>query len=243
MRVPRIYIDQPLDNLISVELTGPTSHYIANVLRLRSGDKIIGFNGNGSEYAALLKDVKSKRVLISVESAQQPKRESSLRIHLGQGISRGERMDFVFQKAVELGAYSLTPLWTNRCQVQLTGTRLEKRMSHWRGIIYSACEQSGRVAIPHLHPTTRLDDWLCEDSDRLGIVLTPGASLTINELTRTARVRLLIGPEGGLDPEEIRRAEANGFTPVRLGPRVLRTETAAIAALTALQTLWGDLAI
>lgn len=242
MRIPRIYIDQTLASPGTAELTESVSHYLCNVLRLHPDDKIIAFNGNGSEYIALIREVTSKRAVISIESSQEPQRESALHIELGQGISRGERMDFVFQKAVELGVHALTPVWTKRCQVHLKKDRLEKRMSHWRGVIHSACEQSGRVAIPTLHSASRLDHWLKNDRNQIGIVLDPGASLSINQVTRAQNVRILIGPEGGLGPDEMSCALRSGFTPVRLGPRVLRTETAAIAALTALQTLWGDLA-
>ncbi len=243
MRIPRIYIDQTLTPSGSIEIEEHGRHYLSHVLRLRSGDKIIGFNGNGNEYLATVAELSSKKVVIEIESECHPKRESELRIELGQGISRGERMDIVFQKAIELGVHSLAPIWTRRCQVQLTGARLEKRLLHWRGVVQSACEQSGRTIVPPLQPAATLDAWLANTDNELAIVLDPGASLSLTELTRASRIRLLIGPEGGLEPDEVQRSQTQGFIPVRLGPRILRTETAAIAALTALQTLWGDLAI
>ncbi|MDT8386107.1 MAG: 16S rRNA (uracil(1498)-N(3))-methyltransferase [Thiogranum sp.] len=243
MRIPRIYISQPLAPSGSIELEERGRHYLSQVLRLHSGDKIIGFNGNGNEYHASIAELGSKKVVIEIESECHPERESELQIELGQGISRGERMDLVFQKAIELGVHSLAPIWTRRCQVQLSGARLEKRLLHWRGIIQSACEQSGRTIVPPLQSAASLDTWLTDSDDALAIVLDPGASLSLGELSRASRVRLLVGPEGGLEADEVQRAQAKGFIPVRLGPRILRTETAAIAALTALQTLWGDLAI
>ena len=180
--------------------------------------------------------------MVLVQNSRQPDRESKLRITLGQGISRGERMDFVLQKSVELGVESITPLWTKRSQVQLSGRRLEKRLSHWRGVIRSACEQSGRVYLPKLHSAAKLPNWYSvKRTQSLQLVLDTAASLHLSDLTPAREIRILIGPEGGLEGDEVSLAEESGFKRIRLGPRILRTETAALATVAAIQALWGDL--
>lgn len=219
-----------------------TSHHLLRVLRLEAGESLLLFNGNGREYLAVLEGPAKKQARVLVQSSRQADRESNLHITLGQGISRGERMDFVVQKSVELGVESISPLWTKRSQVQLSGKRLDKRLSHWRGVIRSACEQSGRVCLPQLNDATKLADWYSANRKKaLQLVLDPAASLQLSDLTPDREIRILIGPEGGLDNDEISMAEANGFKRIRLGPRILRTETAALATLAAVQTLWGDL--
>jgi len=242
MRVPRFYTVQALALDQTVILEEPVSHHLLRVLRLQPGDPLQLFNGDGKEYQAILEGGPHKQAKALITGMQQPERESNLRLMLGQGISRGERMDFVLQKSVELGVHSVTPLWTNRSQVQLSGKRLEKRLSHWRGVIKSACEQSGRVILPQLNNAVNLQDWHClEQPQRLQLVLDPTASLHLTDIRPATVIQVLIGPEGGLDDEEIRKAEEHGFQRIRLGPRILRTETAALATLTAVQTLWGDL--
>lgn len=242
MRVSRFYTRQTLAEGASISLDEETAHYIARVLRLGPGAELFLFNGDGNEYHARLEEVDKKQMRVEVGHAEQPKRESPLRIILGQGISRGERMDFVLQKSVELGVSTITPLWTLRSQVRLSGKRLDKRLCHWRGIVRSASEQSGRVVLPDLNDACTLSDWCHEASETCRLVLDPQATVTLGELPTATNVCILIGPEGGLDAGEIAIAETAGFQRVSLGPRVLRTETAALAALAALQTLWGDLA-
>jgi len=225
-----------------VTLEETTSHHLLRVLRLKPGESLLLFNGNGKEYQAVLKESCKKQARVLVQDSLQPDRESKLHIALGQGIARGERMDFVLQKSVELGVGSITPLWTKRAQVQLSGRRLEKRLSHWRGVIRSACEQSGRVYLPKLHCAAKLADWYSVNRKQsLQIVLDPSASLRLSDLTPAGEVRILIGPEGGLEDDEISMAETSGFKRIRLGPRTLRTETAALATVAAVQALWGDL--
>ncbi len=219
-----------------------TSHHLLRVLRLTAGESLLLFNGDGKEYQAVLKESANKQARILVENSRQPERESKLHITLGQAISRGERMDFVLQKSVELGVESIAPLWTKRSQVQLSGKRLEKRLSHWRGVIRSACEQSGRVCLPKLHNPAKLPDWhSINRKQSLQLVLDPAASLQLSDLIPAREIRILIGPEGGLEGEEISMAEESGFKRIRLGPRILRTETAALATVAAVQALWGDL--
>jgi 16S rRNA (uracil1498-N3)-methyltransferase len=183
-----------------------------------------------------------KLARVHIASAHEPLRESRLHIHIGQGISRGERMDMVMQKSAELGVQAITPLWTQRSQVQLDGKRLARRLSHWEGIVVSACEQSGRVQLPSLTPACSLPEWLStriENETRL--VLDPEAEQVLKDITPMQKVCVLIGPEGGLEGSEIEKAVANGFNRVKFGPRILRTETATLAILAAMQTLWGDL--
>jgi 16S rRNA (uracil1498-N3)-methyltransferase len=200
------------------------------------------FNGDGKEYQAVLKESANKQARILVENSRQPERESKLHITLGQAISRGERMDFVLQKSVELGVESIAPLWTKRSQVQLSGKRLEKRLSHWRGVIRAACEQSGRVCLPKLQHPAKLPDWhSIKRKQSLQLVFDPAASLQLSDLIPAREIRILIGPEGGLEGEEISMVEESGFKRIRLGPRILRTETAALASVAAVQALWGDL--
>ncbi len=241
MRLSRFYTYQPLDEGIQLTLDKNSSHYLLRVLRLKPGNALIMFNGNGYEYSARLEQATGKQATISVLERMSPKRESPLHIEIGQGIARGERMDFVLQKSVELGVSLITPLWTQRSQVRMDEKRLEKRLSHWRGVVVSACEQSGRLRLPEVRQPAGLDSWLGTPTESLNLVLSPHSGVALKDLQATDRVRVLIGPEGGLEAHEVRDAEANGFQAIRLGPRILRTETAALATLTALQVLWGDL--
>ena len=242
MRISRFYTRQSLADRESVELEEETSHYISRVLRLRVGAPLVLFNGDSHDYHAILDRVGKKQVNVRMLRAEPTCSESKLHIALGQGIARGERMDFVLQKSVELGVNAITPLWTARSQVQLHGKRLEKRMSHWQGVIRSACEQSGRSALPQLGNACLLSDWCTEKNGALQLMLDPEAEISLGELAPANRIRILIGPEGGLDAREAELAVSAGFQRVRLGPRILRTETAALATISAVQTLWGDLA-
>jgi len=242
VRLSRFYTEQSLSPGQTVTLEETSSHHLLRVLRLKAGESLLLFNGDGKEYQAVLQESGRKQARVLVQNSRQPDRESKLHITLGQGISRGERMDFALQKSVELGVESITPLWTKRSQAPLNDQRLEKRLSHWRGVIRSACEQSGRVYLPILHNATKLPDWYSANRKQsLQLVLDPAASLQLSDLTPAREIRILIGPEGGLDSDEISMAEEIGFKRIRLGPRVLRTETAALAAVAAVQTLWGDL--
>jgi len=243
MRLPRFYTTQALASGQSVQLEPAASHHLLRVLRVQGGESVILFNGDGREYRAVVEPAEGKLARLTVIRADQVECESPLRISLGQGVSRGERMDFVMQKAVELGVTTLTPLWTRRSQVRLSGQRLDKRLRHWQGIVQAACEQSGRVVLPELQAASALNDWLkVASADTVRLVLDPDADTTLQALQRPVQVRVLIGPEGGLEKQEVETAVAAGFQRVRLGTRILRTETAALATLAALQTLWGDFA-
>jgi len=242
MQRHRVYTGQPLQPGVAVILEDSPARHLTQVLRLKPGAEITLFNGDGHDYSARL-DAVSRRVTSAMvdqrlEPAEAP---TPLQIHLAIGISKGERMDFAIQKAVELGVAYITPLITERCMVRLPGERQEKRLQHWRQVIISACEQSGRRHIPALNPVTSLTDWLQSRSTKSGILLDHRAEHTLHELDPPAgEVTLLIGPEGGLSADERDLARSTGFNSVRMGPRVMRTETAPLAAIAAIQTLWGD---
>lgn len=217
------------------------ARHAARVLRLRAGDVVTLFNGDGSDYRARLTLAAKDAVTAVVEDREPARRESPLRLTLAQGIARGQRMDYTLQKAVELGVTGIAPVFCGRTEVRLAGERLDRRIAHWRGVIIAACEQSGRAVLPELEPPADLSKWLKHPRTGTRLVLRPEAESGPGALFRSEEVTLLIGPEGGLSEEEIGAATRAGFTPLRLGPRVLRTETAGPAAIAVLQALWGDM--
>jgi len=239
MRVSRILTDQTLSPGGDIVLDESVCRYLSQVLRLRVGQRFTLFDGSGFDFEAELTRCNrggcSARVIGEISREQA----SPLHLHLGIGISRGERMDFAIQKSVELGVNAITPLFTSRSMVQLKAGRREKRLAHWLGIVRSACEQSGRSLVPHLHAPASLPEWL--SSQPGGLMLYHEAHDTLaTSPPPEGSLNLLIGPEGGLSEAERALAVSSGFNAVRLGPRVLRTETAPIAALAAIQVLWGD---
>lgn len=242
MRVPRIYQPQPLAINQQLNLDEDGAAHIGKVLRMGSGEHISLFNGDGNDYLAEIVDAGKKSVTVNVLSCEANPSESPLNLHLGQVISRGDRMEFTIQKSVELGVNTITPLFSDRCGVKLNGERLEKKIQQWQKIVISACEQSGRSQVPIVRPAMELQEWCSEPTSALKLNLHPRAAHGINGLDLShTRVRLLIGPEGGLSAEEIAMTETYQFTDVLLGPRVLRTETASLTAITALQLRFGDL--
>ncbi|MFV0594879.1 16S rRNA (uracil(1498)-N(3))-methyltransferase [Shewanella sp.] len=242
MRVPRIYQPQPLAVNQQLNLDEDGAAHIGKVLRMGSGEHISLFNGDGNDYLAEIVDAGKKSVTVKVLSCEANPSESPLNLHLGQVISRGDRMEFTIQKSVELGVNTITPLFSDRCGVKLNGERLEKKIQQWQKIVISACEQSGRSQVPIVRPAMELQEWCSEPTNALKLNLHPRAAHGINGLDLShTRVRLLIGPEGGLSAEEIAMTETYQFTDVLLGPRVLRTETASLTAITALQLRFGDL--
>ncbi|WP_339846828.1 16S rRNA (uracil(1498)-N(3))-methyltransferase [uncultured Halopseudomonas sp.] len=240
MRVSRFHLDAPLE-AGEHQLEGDLAHYIGRVLRLAPGAAIQVFNGSGHEWPGEVTAVAKKQVTVRLEPAQPGLSESPLKVHLGQAMSRGERMDWAIQKAVELGASEITPLFTERCEVKLQGERADKRQAHWQQIAISACEQCGRSVVPKVHPPTALNVWLADLQADLKLVLHHRTEQSLESLQRPDELALLIGPEGGLSIEEIEWAHHSGFKSARFGPRVLRTETAPVTALTLVQYLWGDL--
>ncbi|MCG9695617.1 16S rRNA (uracil(1498)-N(3))-methyltransferase [Shewanella sp. Isolate11] len=242
MRVPRIYQSSALAQGQNIMLDSEAAGHVGRVLRMSAGEQIELFNGDGNNYLSEIVAASKKNVEVTTISQSANPSESPLNLHLGQVISRGDRMDFTIQKSVELGVNTITPLFSERCGVKLSGERLDKKIQQWQKIVISACEQCGRSVVPEVRPAMTLELWCAENSDALKLNLHPRASHGINGLALdTQRVRLLIGPEGGLSATEIAMTEQHHFTDVLLGPRVLRTETAALTTISALQLRFGDL--
>lgn len=244
MRISRLYTPAPLATGKLIELDDDNGHYVRTVLRLKTDDRLILFNGQGGEYLSTVAEVSRKAVLVSIGPWDNRSVESPLQVTLGLGISRGDRMDLVVQKAVELGVNHITPLLTERCVVQFKGEKKPQRLLHWQRIIQHAAEQSGRTMLPTLLEIEQLQAWVGKQQG-LKIFLDPYAETTLTELKpetmlESTKVTLLTGPEGGFSEQERSLAQAAGFIPVRLGARILRTETASLAALAAVQLLWGD---
>lgn len=240
MRIPRIYHNAELLPEHEYELEQQSAHHLSRVLRLKQDDPLILFNGEGGEYSAQLKLVGKKAYAI-VQQHQSANRESSLNITLIQGISKGERMDLVIQKSVELGVTRIIPVICQRTVVHLKADRQKKKHDHWQGILINACEQSGRTAIPQLSATILFQDLQQQELTGLKLTLDPHSNQSLSRLQPLDnQLCILIGPEGGLTDEEIQQSKSLGFEGIQLGPRVLRTETAALTALALSQTLWGD---
>ncbi len=237
----RIHLPEPLAVDARIALPEAAARHVAQVLRMRPGELLTLFNGAGGEYDAVIESADRRTVQVRVENYREVERESALSLTLAQCVSKGERMDYTIQKAVELGVSAIVPVLSARSVVKLDSERWEKKLEHWRGVVSSACEQSGRTALPHIHPVQRLDAWLAASGDGMRLVLAPGGHHGLKQLPPAQSATLLVGPEGGLSDEEIALALHRGFTGIGLGPRVLRTETAGVAALAALQALWGDL--
>ena len=244
MHLTRLHVDLELTPGAELDLPSAQARHAVQVLRLERDAPLVLFNGDGHDYPARLIEVRRDRARVLIESRGDPEPESRLDIHLALGISKGERMDFAIQKAVELGVTRITPLFTRRAQVRLDGARLDKRLEHWHGVVVAACEQSGRRRLPVLEPAADLESWLVAvlgDGRTSGLLLDPLAEWALPALPAPeSGLTLLIGPEGGLDPRECDLARNHGFQGVRLGPRILRTETAPLAAIAVIQALWGD---
>jgi 16S rRNA (uracil1498-N3)-methyltransferase len=240
MRLSRIYTALPLSANSTLELRDEPAHYISKVLRLRPGDELLLFNGTDGEYLAQIHTLEKKSLTLQLHGRRANASDPLLAIHLGLGLSRGERMDYAIQKATEAGVGSITPLLTERCEVKLKQDRMENRLQHWERIAISACEQSGRCRIPLIHPPATLGEWLAKPVSGTGFVLDHNATACFTAAQPPDAVTLLIGPEGGLTDTEIALAQAGGYQSTRLGPRVLRTETAPVIAIALIQHLWGD---
>lgn len=238
MRLSRFFIDTPL-SLGEHELPEAQAHYISRVLRMAEGDALQVFDGSGLEFRGTLAEVGKKRVRVALSESFAGQVASPLHIHLGQGLSRGERMDWAIQKATELGVNEITPIFSDRCEVRLKDERADKRLQHWRQVAISACEQCGRSRLPVIHPPLLLADWLKQTEAELKLVLHPVAEPLVSH-AKPASLAFLIGPEGGLSDGEVEQAQGASFHAARLGPRVLRTETAPVVALAVAQQLWGD---
>ena len=242
MRIPRIYHPGPLTAKSNVTLSDEAAHHLTRVLRMTVGQSLQLFDGSNQVFEATITEAGKKDVVAAIISGSHQDRESPLRLHLGQVMSRGEKMEFTIQKAIELGVNVITPLFSERCGIKLEGERLEKKIQQWQKIAIGACEQCGRNALPLIREAMTMEAWCAEPDAGLKLNLHPRARHTINTLPLPVEsVRLLIGPEGGLSSEEIAMTSGYGFTEIQLGPRVLRTETTALTAITALQVRFGDL--
>lgn len=242
MRIPRIYHPEPLAAGNQVALNEDAANHIGRVLRMQAGQQLDLFDGSNHLFRAEIVSADKKRVQVTILNACEESRESPLDLHLGQVISRGEKMEFTIQKSIELGVNTITPLISERCGVKLDAERLEKKVLQWQKIAIAACEQCGRNRLPEIRPVMALAAWCAEPDDGLKLNLHPRASASINTLPLPVkRVRLLIGPEGGLSADEILMTAQHQFTDILLGPRVLRTETTALTAISALQVRFGDL--
>ena len=244
MRIPRIYVPQPLQPGSESELPVQAGEHLARVLRLERGHPLRLFNGDGGEYAGEIATLAKRSVSARVlEAMRETDRESPLRITLGQGVARGEKMDWILQKATELGVARIVPLITDRTEVKLDAERAGRRLAHWEAVVASACEQCGRNRLPEIHAPIRLSDWAAALGDDAGVrlALDPHGDVGARELSPGTQATLAVGPEGGLSEHDLATLAQAGFRGLRLGPRILRTETAGLAALAALQAIHGDL--
>ena len=239
----RFFTDSPLALNADIQLSESAAAHATRALRLNVGDKAIIFNGDGFDYACTLTSVKKNTVTATITGAKAISNESPLDITLLQGISSGDRMDFTIQKAVELGVKRIQPINSQRSVVKLTQDRAEKRIEHWQNVAISACEQSGRAFVPKVLPPLSLENWLSQNpyNNTLRILLNPVGAKRLNKIPKPAStIELLIGAEGGLSQGEIDLASSQNFQSIVLGPRILRTETAALTAISVMQSLWGD---
>jgi 16S rRNA (uracil1498-N3)-methyltransferase len=242
MRIPRVFHPDLLAVDQEIKLSQDAANHLSKVLRLKQGHPLVLFNGDGHDYPAQLLRIDKRDVIVKVDAKLSIQVESPLSIHLAQGVSKGDRMDFAIQKAVELGVTEITPIITEFCVVKLSEDRWEKKQNQWQKIVIGACEQCGRNTVPTVHYPIKLQDWLAQSTQQLRLILTPEADKSMQQLSKPVQgVRLLIGPEGGLSDKEVYQARESGYEQVILGPRVLRTETAALASIAVLQGLFGDL--
>lgn len=245
---PRFYLNGAINAGQVIELSCETKHYATRVLRLKTNDKIILFNGMGGEFSANIININKSNTKVLIDQHYDSEFESPLDIELAQALCINEKMDWIIQKAVELGVTRIRPISTNRSVVRLSTERAVKRLQHWEKIIISACEQCGRNQLPQILPVITLPNWLNEKKinntpKQRYLVLSPYAEKTLNQLPKTTSdtiFTIVIGPEGGFTVEEEENILYSGFTPIRLGQRILRTETAALTTIAAMQTLWGD---
>ena len=241
MKHTRIYHAGDITLHASVTLSVEASRHLLKVLRYGLNDTLTIFNGMGGEFQAHLSAIKKSQAIVDVTDYVEVQTESLLRVQLAQGISRGERMDYVIQKSVELGVDKVIPLYTERCSVKISAERLVKKVAHWQAVAISACEQSGRCIVPQVMQPQTLSAWLSTQIG-IGFVCDPESTQRIpHNVEQPTSLSLLVGPEGGLTDDEIKLAHNAGLQSLSLGPRVLRTETAAVVSLSLVQHLWGDL--
>lgn len=238
MTLPRFYLPPPLQ-AGTQQLPPLTAHYISRVRRMKPGSQMLFFDGLANQWLGQLLSTDKKQTLVELIEQVEVQPPSKLNIHLGQALSKGERMDWAIQKATELGVSQITPLITEHCDVRLNEERAEKRLEHWQQIAISACEQCGRSDLPIINPIAPLENWLQQLQAELKLLLHPQAQ-SFGQYATPKSLALLIGPEGGLSNQDLQQASQHGFEQVSLGPRILRTETAPVAAISLAQFLWGD---
>lgn len=236
----RIYTSEALVSGQQISLDEQAFQHLVRVLRMTDGDSLVLFNGDGRALEGTLCDVGKKQAAVLLGDCIAEDAATPVALHLGQVISKGDRMDFTIQKATELGVSSITPLWSERCDVRLKGERMDKKLEHWRKVAISACEQSGRNRIPDILEPMAMTDWAPTVSTEQRLILHPHNQQPLDTSAKPGSVTLLVGPEGGFSEIEVEQAQRSGFIGLLLGPRILRTETAALAALSVLQYLWGD---
>ncbi len=243
MRITRLYHSAELHSGESIRLDNKTSNHLIRVLRSRTGTPVILFNGDGYDYHCITQDDNVKKTLLSIESRSETSTESNLSITLIQGLSRQDRMETSIQKAVELGVSKIIPLLCQRSNTRLTKDKQAKKLEHWRNVAISACEQSGRSVIPQVSDIGTFNDFAKSlNANALKLYLNPEATTSLKTIdSNNLNIEILVGPEGGLNKEEINFLDESGFTGTSFGPRILRTETAGPAVISALQTLWGDI--
>ncbi len=242
MRNPRIHVDAQLQSGQVITLSGETSHYLVQVLRLKTGAAVRPFNALNGEHNAVIENPDRKKTTLQIGEQILADDQAGLLINLGLGLSRGDRFDFAIQKATELGVSSITPLYTEFSEVKFASAdRKDKKLSHWQKIAVSAAEQSGRLSVPVIHSPRQLDEWANEAKDDALLILNPRADSGFSAVEKASSCSLLVGPEGGFSPKEEQLAHERGFQGVALGKRILRTETAPLAAIAILQYMMGDL--
>ncbi|WP_421846922.1 16S rRNA (uracil(1498)-N(3))-methyltransferase [Marinomonas sp.] len=248
MRIPRIFIDTELNENTTLALPDSAFQHLCKVLRLKSDHPIRvfngrEFNGKGGQFNATLCDVEKRSANVHVTDFEALDNESPIQVTIGQTLSRGERMDYAIQKSVEAGVFAIQPLFSERCEVKLQDSRAEKRQQHWQQVAISAAEQCGRAIVPIVHPPIELSEWVEKCNEMLKLTLHHHSAKAISQYEKPTnnRVVLLIGPEGGLTEKEVQLSEKSGFNAITLGPRVLRTETAPIVALSVINAIWGDI--
>jgi len=246
MEENRFYHPKNLELKHIVELEAQTHIHATKVLRLKKGDQFALFNGDGFDYVAKVIEISKHKTTVEIINQCEINHESPLKISLAQGLAAGNKMDWIIQKAVELGVHTIQPLLTERSVVKLDRERADKKLAHWKTIVISACEQTGRSTIPDVLSPIQLNHWLSEETlktDKLKLILTPSKAQNINQLNKPSNsIVFMVGPEGGFSEKEIALAFNQSFIPVNFGQRILRTETASIVAMSILQNLWGDFA-
>lgn len=236
----RVYLPLPLQTGTTLDLPDEAVRHLVQVLRMTAGETLVVFNGEGGEYEATLVAASRKAARLAIGAHQAISREPSLAITIAQCVSKGDRMDYALQKATELGAAAFVPVLSARGVVKLDGERWEKKVEHWRGVVIGAAEQSGRTRVPTVTTLISLDRYVAQATEELRLILAPGGNTSLRDLAMPASATLLIGPEGGFALEELDLARRHGWQALSLGPRILRTETAPVAALAALMALHGD---